>query len=79
MGNVSDALIVTVIGMGIIFLVLTILLFTIIILNKLFPYKPEPVADIPGGDNTELVAVIQAAITKYLKRRPSDIRIKSLK
>ncbi|VAX16268.1 hypothetical protein MNBD_NITROSPINAE02-328 [hydrothermal vent metagenome] len=79
MGNVTDALIVTVIGMGIIFLVLTILLLTIVLLNKAFPHVPEPVAETSGGDDTLLVAVIQAAIAKYLKRRPSDISIKSVK
>ena len=79
MGNVADALIVTVIGMGIIFIVLIILLGTIIALNKIFPYvEPAPTGSVEGAD-TELVAVIQAGIAQYLKRKPTDIRIKSIK
>lgn len=81
MANLWSALVVTVIGMGVIFIVLTLLLFTILALNKAFPFKtPEPSPAKPaGGDDSETVAVIQAAIASYLKRRPDEISIKSIK
>ena len=66
MENLEPALIVTLIGMSVIFAVLAILYFSILSLERLFPYK-APVAAV--GDNTETVAVIQAAISAYLKRR----------
>lgn len=73
MENIIDALIVTVIGMGIIFLVLIILLITIVALNKIFPYRADETGD------EETIAVIQSAIAAYLKRRPVDVSIKSIK
>lgn len=63
-----SALIVTVIGMAVIFAVLAILYVSILSLEKLFPYK-APVEAPGGGDDTETVAVIQAAITSYIRGR----------
>ena len=72
MGNIDAAISVTFIGMGIIFFVLILLLGTIVLLNKIFPYvpppAPEPVSMAPNDG--EVVAVIQAALTHYLRRKP---------
>lgn len=78
MENVGSALIITVIGMTVIFIVLILLLVTIIALNRLFPYRaPAPV--VPSGvvDETETVAVIGAAITAYTGRKPGKMTIKN--
>jgi Na+-transporting methylmalonyl-CoA/oxaloacetate decarboxylase gamma subunit len=78
MENIGAAVSVTFIGMGVIFVVLTVLLFTIIVLNKFFPYVAPPP---PGakkhnaGGDAETVAVIQAALTAYLGRQPGKITI----
>ncbi len=77
MENLASSLIVTLIGMSVIFLVLSILWLTIILLDKAFPYRATDSALII--DDTETVAVIQAAIATYLKRKPEDISIKSIK
>lgn len=79
MENLDAALTVTVIGMGIIFLVLVTLMGTIIALNRIFPYVAPPVAEKASGDDGELVAVIQAGIAAYLKRKPEDVSVKSIK
>ncbi len=76
MENLEAALIVTIIGMAVIFAVLAILYVSILSLEKLFPYK-APVS--AAGDESETVAVIQSAITAYLKRRHADEKIKSIK
>ncbi|VAX15276.1 hypothetical protein MNBD_NITROSPINAE03-557 [hydrothermal vent metagenome] len=76
MENLTASLVVTVIGMSVIFAVLAILYVSILSLERIFPYKaPAETA----GDNTETVAVIQAAITAYLKRRPADTDTRSIK
>jgi len=67
MENLMAAFIVTVIGMSVIFVVLAILYVSILSLERIFPYK-APVSS--AGDETETVAVIQAGITAYLRRRP---------
>ena len=59
-----------------IFAVLAILFVSILSLEKLFPYKAPVVA---AGDDTETVAVIQAAITAYLNRRSTDVKNRSTK
>ena len=79
MENLSAALTVTVIGMGIIFLVLILLMGSIMVLNRAFPYIAPPIEEKASGDDGELVAVIQAGIAAYLKRRPEDVSIKSIK
>lgn len=66
MDNLGDALVVTLIGMLVIFAVLAILWISIILLEKVFPYKEPALVE---EDNLETIAVIQAAISGYLKRR----------
>ncbi|VAX15079.1 hypothetical protein MNBD_NITROSPINAE01-1463 [hydrothermal vent metagenome] len=79
MENLDAALTVTVIGMGIIFLVLILLMGAIMVLNRVFPYV-APVPEVKtASDDGELVAVIQAGIAAYLKRKPEDVSIKSIK
>jgi len=77
MENLVSSLIVTLIGMSVIFLVLSILWLTIILLDKAFPHRTTDSALVI--DDTETVAVIQAAIATYLKRKPRDISIRSIK
>ena len=84
MENLEVSLIVTVIGMGMIFIVLTLLLFTIIVLDKLFPYKephkkPTEMVTAPVEDESETAAVIQSALTMYLKRKPGKLKAKPSK
>ena len=72
MANLEPALIVTMIGMSIIFLVLGILWLTIFALNRIFPFKaPETQSGAASApvDDTQTVAVIQAAVTAYRKQR----------
>jgi len=80
MENIGAAVSVTLIGMGIIFFVLILLLFTIVVLNRLFPYvapAPEPEPVMAGApDEAEVVAVIQAALTHYLRKKPGKISVK---
>ncbi len=76
MENLAAALVVTLIGMSVIFAVLAILWITIVALDWIFPYgAPQPAE----AEDTELVAVIQAAIAAYLKRKPEEVSIKSVK
>lgn len=76
MENLDAALIITVIGMTVIFIVLILLLVTIIGLNKVFPYQaPKPVTS-AGIDDAETVAVISAAITAYRGKKPGKMTIK---
>ncbi len=76
MENLTAALVVTLIGMAVIFAVLAMLWITIVTLDWIFPYRaPQPAE----AEDTELVAVIQAAIAAYLKRKPEEVSIKSVK
>ncbi len=82
MENLDAAITVTVIGMGIIFLVLILLMGAIMVLNRVFPYVAPTEKATPataGSDDGEIVAVIQAGIAAYLKRKPEDVSIKSIK
>ncbi len=76
MENLAAALVVTLIGMSVIFAVLAILWITIVALDWIFPYRAPQSAE---AEDTELVAVIQAAIAAYLKRKPEEVSIKSVK
>ncbi len=81
MENLGPALTLTVIGMGVIFLVLGLLEICILVLNKMFPYvappapKPKPVK-VTGEDDEEIVAVIQTALTQYLKKDPGKVTVR---
>jgi Na+-transporting methylmalonyl-CoA/oxaloacetate decarboxylase gamma subunit len=75
---ITTSLIITLIGMGVIFLVLGVLYFTIIGLEKLFPYT-EPPAPAATEDDAEVVAVIQAAISMFRRQRVSKISVKPVK
>ncbi|UCD10399.1 MAG: OadG family protein [Nitrospinaceae bacterium] len=80
--DVISAIYVSLIAMGIIFLVLSILIITIKALEKLIPYKapPPPPAKkqaAPADDlETEAhVAAIASALTQALGRSPAEINI----
>ncbi len=79
MANLGVALTITLIGMGVIFVVLILLWIAIVSLDKIFPYKAPVMAASSTTDDKELVAVIQAAIAVYLNRRPDSVTIKSIK
>ncbi|MBF0171623.1 MAG: OadG family protein [Nitrospinae bacterium] len=82
MENLGASLVVTVIGMGVIFLVLGLLEACIYILVWAFPYvapaapKPKPVPASAGEQDTEVVAAIQTALTQYLKKDPGKITVR---
>ena len=78
MAGITTSLVITLIGMGVIFLVLGTLYLTILGLEKVFPYT-EPPAPAAKGDEAEIVAVIQAAITMFRKQRVGKISIKPVK
>lgn len=83
--NTLAAVYVSMIAMGIIFLVLGILIVTIKVLDKLIPYKAPPPppakksrpAAAPAQDHEteEHVAAIASALTTALGRSPAEINI----
>jgi Na+-transporting methylmalonyl-CoA/oxaloacetate decarboxylase gamma subunit len=76
MENLDSALIITVIGMTVIFIVLFLLLVTIIGLNKAFPYQAPAPATVPSVNDAETTAVISAAITAYRGKKPGKMTIR---
>jgi len=77
-----SAIYISLIAMGIIFLVLTILIFTIKAIDALFPYKapppPPPKKQAPqagSAETEEHVAAIAPALSMALGRSPSEINI----
>ena len=70
---------ISLLAMGVIFLVLTILIGLILILDALVPYveppappaKPQPA----GGQEEETVAAIHAAMAHHLGRAPHQLHI----
>ena len=90
-GSVSEGIAVTILGMGIVFLILIILCIVLKIFEIAFgPKKKAPVkvekpqpapvaAPAPAADDTELVAVITAAIAASMGTTASSFRIKSLR
>ncbi len=79
--NTVSAIYISVIAMGIIFLVLTILIFTIKAIDALFPYKappPPPKKQAPqaaSAETEEHIAAIAPALSMALGRSPSEINI----
>jgi len=77
-----SAIYISLIAMGIIFLVLTILIFTIKAIDALFPYKapppPPPKKQAPqaaSAETEEHIAAIAPALSMALGRSPSEINI----
>ncbi len=80
--SVLAAVNVSALAMGVIFLVLTLLIFTIRVLVKLMPYQELPAG--PGrktasssaasGQDDE-VAAITASLAAHMGKRPDELRI----
>ncbi|QPJ64911.1 MAG: hypothetical protein G3M78_05735 [Candidatus Nitrohelix vancouverensis] len=86
MENISDAIAVSAIAMGVIFLVLSVLIATIKMLVHFIPYTapPKPVAKASasasaGPGNEEEIAVITAALSSHLRQQPGNLHIKSIR
>ena len=93
-GDISTGIEVTILGVGVVFLILLILCFVLKLFEKIFaqnsttavsesipaPVVPEP-AKQPASeeDDTELVAVITAAIAASLNTSTYNLKIKSVK
>lgn len=81
--SVLSAVNVSILAMGVIFTVLTILIFTIQVLVKLIPYEAPPpspqrkkaVSAAIGGDHDEHVAAITATLAMHLGKSPNEFRI----
>lgn len=80
--SISEAVNVSILAMSVIFLVLTVLIFTINGLVKLIPYKvpPAPPAKSgstgnPPGQEDDQVAAITAALAAHLGKRPDEFKI----
>lgn len=90
-GSISEGVSVTVLGVGVVFLILIILCIVLKIFEIAFgpkkkaaPAAPvaqvqKPVAPSAQADDTELVAVISAAIAASLGTSTSSFKIKSLR
>lgn len=74
---------VVIIGIGIVFLVLTILMGATIILGKLCQLgkslKPAKKEEETLKEKEKLVAIVSAAIASYLSKKPNQIMINSIK
>jgi sodium pump decarboxylase gamma subunit len=94
MGNITEGLQVTVIGVLTVFFVLIILMVLLIVMEKIFYKKPEknnikevenkPVEkeeDIMEDetDNDELIAILTAAVASCLNTSTYNLKIKSFK
>ena len=71
---------VSVLAMTVIFVVLTILIFTIKMLVKLIPYKePAPSQKVPvsgsSSGHDDQVAAITATLAAHMGKRPGEFRI----
>ncbi len=73
---------VSILSMTVIFIVLTVLIFTIQALVKLIPYKAPPpapprrqTASSASGDQDNHAAVITAALAMHLGKSPNEFRI----
>ena len=80
--SVLAAVNVSALAMGVIFLVLTLLIFTIQALVKLMPYEEPPISPArkmasspaaPGQDDE--VAAITATLAAHMGKRPDEFRI----
>ena len=70
---------VSVLAMTVIFVVLTILIFTIQMLVKLIPYEePAPSQKVPvsgSSEHDDQVAAITASLAAHMGKRPDEFRI----
>ncbi len=75
--SIPAALNVSVLAMVVIFMVLTILIFTIQMLVKFMPYKAPPPAKSVSVASTsdDQVAAITATLASHMGKRPDEFRI----
>ena len=70
---------VSVLAMAVIFVVLTILIFTIQMLVKIIPYEePAPSKKVPvsgSSGHDDQVAAITASLAAHMGKRPDEFRI----
>ena len=83
--SIPAAINVSFLAMAVIFVVLTILIFTIQMLVKLIPYKAPtapPVriisAGSPGPVQDDQVAAITASLAAHMGKRPDEFRIANI-
>ena len=83
--NFIASLSVSAIALTVIFLVLTILICVIKILDRLLPYQEPPAPPPkaapmpPAGEMDEHIAAITAALSTHLGAAPDSFRIESIK
>lgn len=79
--SVSAAVSVSVLAMAVIFVVLTLLIFTIQALVKLIPYKAPPapparkVSASSPSEHDDQVAAITATLASHMGKSPDEFRI----
>ncbi|MFL2915298.1 MAG: OadG family protein [Nitrospinia bacterium] len=82
--SVLSAVNVSILAMGVIFIVLTILIFTIKVLVKLLPYeapppspqrRQKPSSSENGNNHDDHVAAITATLAMHMGKTPSEFRI----
>ena len=77
--SVLAAVNVSALAMGVIFVVLTLLIFTIQALVKLIPYEePAPSQKVPvsgSSGHDDQVAAITASLAAHMGKRPDEFRI----
>lgn len=82
--SVQSAVNVSILAMGVIFIVLTILIFTIKVLVKLLPYeapppspqrRQKPASSENGNNHDDHVAAITATLAMHMGKTPSEFRI----
>lgn len=83
--SVMSAVNVSILAMGVIFIVLTILIFTIQALVKLIPYKAPPpapprrqTATSASSNQDDHVAAITATLAMHMGKSPNEFRITNI-
>ncbi len=71
---------VSILAMAVIFVVLTVLIFTIKLLVKLIPYEAPPPSRrrqsaVSGGERDDHIAAITASLAMHLGKSPDEFRI----
>ncbi len=86
MNDILTSITVSIISISVIFLVLTVLIFTIKLLVHFVPYeeppkpapKPQPAAAAPPTEEDEHIPVIVAAMASYLGQSPEKVQVVSI-
>ena len=82
--SVLSAVNVSILAMAVIFIVLTILIFTIKVLVKLLPYeapppapqrRQKPASSENGNNNDDHVTAITAALAMHMGKTPKEFKV----